>query len=128
MDTTELADRLFGAALGAVDMWSVYVGEHLGLYVALSRRGPLTVAELAEAAPIHPRYAREWLEQQAVTGFLEVDDPSLPADQRRYHLPEAHAEVLTDADSLAYMTPFLRSMTAARTCARGRPTPTGPGS
>ncbi|MBA3369341.1 MAG: class I SAM-dependent methyltransferase [Geodermatophilaceae bacterium] len=113
MDTTELSQRLFDAALGGIDMWSVYVGENLGLYAALAQRGSLTGAELAASAQIHPRYAIEWLEQQAVTGILEVNDADLPGDQRRYALPEAHAEVLTDPDSLNYVAPFMRLMTAA---------------
>ncbi|MGI8722483.1 MAG: class I SAM-dependent methyltransferase [Geodermatophilaceae bacterium] len=113
MDTEELSQRLFEAALGAIDMWSVYVGEKLGLYAALAQRETLTGAELAAAAQIDPRYATEWLEQQAVTGLLEVDDSDLPGVQRRYELPPSHAEVLTDPDSLNYLAPFMRLMTAA---------------
>jgi len=113
MNTTELSQRLFDAVLGAIDMWSVYLGEKLGLYVALAERGPLTSAELAAATQIDPRYATEWLEQQTVTGFLEVDDPDLPGDRRRYALPASHAEVLTDPDSLNYLAPFMRLTTAA---------------
>ena len=79
MDTTELSQRLFDAALGAIDMWSVYLGEKLGLYAALATQGPLTSTELATAAQIDLRYATEWLEQQAVTGLLEVDAAELPA-------------------------------------------------
>lgn len=44
---------------------------------------------------------------------MEVDDPALPADRRRYHLPPAHAEALTDRESLSYLAPFMRLMTAA---------------
>jgi len=113
MDTTEISRRLFDAVLGAMDMWSVYLGEKLGLYVTLAQRGPLTSAELAEAARIDPRYATEWLEQQTVTGFLEVDDHDLPDDERRYALPSSHAEVLTNPDSLDYLAPFMRLTSAA---------------
>jgi len=113
MNTTELSQRLFDAALGAIDMWSVYVGEKLGLYTALAQHGPLNSSELAAATPIDPRYATEWLEQQAVTGFLEVNDCDLPADRRRYLLPASHAEVFTDPDSLNYLAPFMRLLTAA---------------
>ena len=72
-----------------------------------------TSAELAAATRIDPRYAAEWLEQQTVTGLLDVDDPDLPGDQRRYALPARHTEVLTDPDSLNYLAPFMRLMTAA---------------
>jgi SAM-dependent methyltransferase len=113
MDTTEISRRLFDAVLGAMDMWSVYLGEKLGLYVTLAQRGPLTSAELAEAARIDPRYATEWLEQQTVTGFLAVDDHDLPDDDRRYALPPSHAEVLTNPDSLDYLAPFMRLTSAA---------------
>src|SRR6266511_3476082 len=72
--TGALVGRLFEAALGAVDMVSVYLGDRLGLYRALAERGASTPTELASRAGINERYAREWLEQQAVTGILEVDD------------------------------------------------------
>ena len=45
------------------------------------------------------------VEQQAVAGILEVDDPALPEDERRFTLPNAHAHVLTDDDSEACMKP-----------------------
>ena len=70
-DATERRDalvgRLFMDAVGAFDLFSVYLGDRLGLYRALADKGPLTSAELAEAAGIHERYAREWLEQQAAS-------------------------------------------------------------
>lgn len=113
MDTTELSQRLFDAALGAIDMWSVYIGEQLGLYAALAQRGPLTSKQLAAAARIDERYAVEWLEQQTVSGLLEVDDAELSADRRRYELPATHAAVLTDPDNVNYLAPFMRLMTAA---------------
>jgi 2-polyprenyl-3-methyl-5-hydroxy-6-metoxy-1,4-benzoquinol methylase len=45
------------------------------------------------------------LEQQAVAGVVVVDDPSQPADERRFTLPNAHAHVLLDEDSEACMRP-----------------------
>src|SRR5687767_1925381 len=62
----DLAGRLMTAALGALEMQAVYLGDRLGLYRSLAEEGPATPAELAERAGIHPRYAREWLEQQSV--------------------------------------------------------------
>ena len=41
--------------------------------------GRVHSGELAAAAGIHPRYAREWLEQQTVTGFVACDDRTEPA-------------------------------------------------
>ena len=62
---------------------------------------------------MHPRYTQEWLEQQAVAGLIEVEDAGAPADERRYALSDAHAAVLCDPESLAYLTPFARMLTAA---------------
>lgn len=113
MNTDQLSERLFEAALGSLDLTTIYLGEHLGLYEALQSRGALTSEELASSAGIAPRYAAEWLEQQTVTGLLEVDDPARPAADRRYSLPDDHATVLLDRDSLAYLAPLARMITAA---------------
>lgn len=106
------AERVFESVLGTMDVWSIYVGEHLGFYEALAGQGALTKDDLAKLTNTHPRYACEWLEQQAVTGILVVDDPSQPAPERRYSLPEGHAEVLVGRDSLSYLAPFVRLVTA----------------
>ncbi len=105
-----LVDRLFGAVLGMNDLYMVYVGERLGFYRALAERGPATAADLAAATGTHERYVREWLEQQAVTGILEVDDPDVDASARRYGMPDGHTEVLTERDSVNYLAPFARMM------------------
>jgi SAM-dependent methyltransferase len=95
------AGRLFEATLGAFDLLTIHLGLELGLYRSLADGGPATAAELAARAGIDERYAREWLEQQAVTGVLEVDDPGAAAGDRRFFLPDGHAEALLDPDSLA---------------------------
>jgi 2-polyprenyl-3-methyl-5-hydroxy-6-metoxy-1,4-benzoquinol methylase len=104
----ELAGRLMGAALGALDLQAVYLGDRLGLYRALAEGGPATPAELAERAGIDPRYAREWLEHQAVGAFLSADDATADPDRRRYSLPEGHAAVLIDPDSPWLVAPISR--------------------
>src|SRR4051812_30277903 len=96
----ELVERLFGSALGAMDLLCVYLGDRLGLYKALADTGPSTSAELAHEAGVNERYAREWLEQQAMTGILEAVDPDATDAERRYALPTGHDEVLLDGDSL----------------------------
>jgi 2-polyprenyl-3-methyl-5-hydroxy-6-metoxy-1,4-benzoquinol methylase len=103
--TEALAERLFGATLGALEMFSVFLGTELGLYRHLAEDGPLTVGELAERAGIAPRYAREWLEQQAVAGLIEADEEA-DAQRRRYALPAAHGPVLVQADHAAHVAPF----------------------
>jgi len=95
-----LAERLWQAEMAALDLYVLYLGERLGLYRELSSGGPATSAELAERAGIAERYAREWLEHQAVAGFLDVENPWAAAGERRYSLPDDHVEVLVDRDDL----------------------------
>jgi 2-polyprenyl-3-methyl-5-hydroxy-6-metoxy-1,4-benzoquinol methylase len=101
-----LSERLFQATIQTLELYGVYLGKRLGLYRTLQEHGALTVPELASAARIAPRYAREWLEQQAVAGFLTVDDVFEEAEARRYRLPGAHAAVLADDESAAHVAPF----------------------
>jgi 2-polyprenyl-3-methyl-5-hydroxy-6-metoxy-1,4-benzoquinol methylase len=108
-----LVERLFGAAFGAFDLFGVYVGRKLGLYRALADRGPLRPGELAAATGTNERYAREWLEQQAVTGILEVEDAAAEAEARRYGLPEGHDEALLDEDSLSFIAPVAPAVVAS---------------
>lgn len=102
----ELLGRLCGAFIGALDLASVYLGDKLGLYRALRDEGPATSAQLARRAGISERYAREWLEQQATTGILGVDDTSADADARVYSLSRGYAETLIDRDSTSSATPM----------------------
>src|SRR6266850_2261945 len=108
----ELVGRLFQAGLGMMEVMSVYVGDRLGLYRDLRDRGAATAPDLASRAGIDPRYAREWLEQQAAAGLLEVDDVAADAGARRFAMPEAYADALTNPDSPWSIAPFARSMVA----------------
>ena len=114
----ELVGRLFAGTLGMMDVMAVYVGDQLGLYRALRDRGSATPAELAKRAGIDERYAREWLEQQAVSGMLDVDDASAAPDERRFTLPEAYAEPLLNKNSPFSVAPLARSIVA---CAKVLP-------
>ena len=106
------AERLFGSALGAIDILSAYLGDRLGWYRSLAADGPATPRELAARTACDERYAREWLEQQAVSGVLSVEGADGPADERRYALPPGPAEVLTDPASLNYLAPVARMFAA----------------
>ncbi len=113
-----LVGRLFDASIGMFDLMSVYIGDRMGLYRALNEGGPATADELAARAGIDPRYAREWLEQQAATDILDVDDAAASADERRYSLPDAHVEPLLNLDSPYSIGPMARSLVA---CAKVMP-------
>jgi len=108
----ELVERLFGNALGAMDLLCVYLGDRLGMYRALADAGPSTSAELAREAGVNERYAREWLEQQAMTGILEAVDPHASDAERRYAVPAGHDEVLLEGDSLNHMAPMAQLVVA----------------
>ncbi|MDQ3755029.1 MAG: SAM-dependent methyltransferase, partial [Acidobacteriota bacterium] len=85
----------FGAALSAT---LVYIGQKLGLYRALAERGPLTPAELAKETNTTERYVREWLINQAASGYVEYDKESV-----RFSLSPEQRVALTDENSPFYV-------------------------
>ncbi|MYW90428.1 methyltransferase domain-containing protein [Amycolatopsis rubida] len=85
------AGRLFAAGIAAAELLTIGLGLRLGLYAHLCGR-PLTAGELAGRAGIGPRYAREWLEQQAAAGIVTV---SGEPPEHRFLLPDAHRAALT---------------------------------
>ncbi len=106
-------ERFLGFASGAFSLFSIYIGDHLGLYRALAEGGPATSAELAKRTGTHERYIREWLEQQTVAGILEVEDEHLDGKSRRFSLPAGHAEPLIEHESLNYMAPLAQLLVGA---------------
>ena len=109
--TAPLADRLLAAVIGALEAAAVDLGDRLGWYRALAD-SPATPPELAERTGSDARYAREWLEQQAVAGYLTVDDVRAAPDARRYTLPDEHRAVLVDEVDPMYTTPLARAVMA----------------
>jgi 2-polyprenyl-3-methyl-5-hydroxy-6-metoxy-1,4-benzoquinol methylase len=105
-----LVDQLYASAIGALDLLCIYLGDRLGLYRPLACERGLTPAELAVAEGVSERYAREWLEQQTVSGILETTNPDADDDERRYRLPAGHDEALTDETSLAFIAPLAQSV------------------
>jgi SAM-dependent methyltransferase len=104
--TEEVADRIMAASLGAQELAAVHAGERLGWYRALAQHGPCTAEDLAALTATHGRYVREWLEHQAAAGYLT-------ADGEEFSLTPGAAEVLTDADSAAYLAPLGRMHAAS---------------
>ena len=107
-----LVERLFEATIGTWDLLAVYLGGRLGLYRALADRGAMTAPALAEATGTNERYIREWLEQQATTEILDVDDAGRDAAERRYSLPAGHDEALLDETSLNFIAPIAKLVAA----------------
>jgi 2-polyprenyl-3-methyl-5-hydroxy-6-metoxy-1,4-benzoquinol methylase len=102
------ADNLVITGLHALEAVTISLGRTLGLYDRLVELGEATPADLAGAAGIHPRYAQEWLEQQAAAGFIDVVADGLDGAgaSRTYALSTAAAACLTDPDSLASVGPL----------------------
>ena len=67
----------------------------------------MTSAELAARTSISERYAREWLAQNAASGYLAYD----PAG-RRFELPPEQAMVFADEESPCFMSGALDSVAA----------------
>src|ERR687894_1242243 len=82
----EITGRIFSSLIDAMEIFCIYVGDQLGFYRALHEVGPATARELADRAGTNERYTREWLEQQAVAGYLAVDNPEALAGERRFRL------------------------------------------
>src|SRR5688500_20173307 len=108
VQTTEeaLTTRLLQSTIHTLELYGIYLGKELGLYEALKSGQRITPSELARAAGIAPRYAREWLEQQAVAGLLRVDSPNAPAEARRYWLPAEDTHARGAADQPAPLAPL----------------------
>jgi 2-polyprenyl-3-methyl-5-hydroxy-6-metoxy-1,4-benzoquinol methylase len=85
----------FGAALSSS---LVYIGQKLGLYKALAQAGSVTPAELAQQTSTNERYIREWLINQAASGYVDYDGAS-----GRFSLAPEQAMALTDESSPFYV-------------------------
>ena len=100
-----LVERLFGAVIDTLELASIHIGGRLGFYRALTD-GDATSSGLAARTDTAERYVREWLEQQAVAGFLTVQDPEAEPGERRYALPAAHRPVFVEEEDLRYIAPL----------------------
>jgi SAM-dependent methyltransferase len=104
--TDAVVERLFLSMLDGMDVVAVAIGDRLGYYRALDE-SPRTPAALAEATGSHERYAREWLEQQAMSGYLVVDGAGA------FALAPGVAEALARPGTSAWVAPMLRQFAAA---------------
>jgi 2-polyprenyl-3-methyl-5-hydroxy-6-metoxy-1,4-benzoquinol methylase len=83
-----------GAAMSAV---LVNIGDELGLYEALAE-SPSTPAELASRTNTVERYVREWLGNQAASGYVNYDPAS-----GRYSMTEEQSFALAQEGSPAFV-------------------------
>jgi len=94
----QFVHQMLGDLGGALTVPLVRIGDRLGLYKALHANGPMTPGELAMKTDIAERYAREWLSQQAASGYLTYE----PATGK-FTLPPEQAMVFAEPDSPVYL-------------------------
>jgi SAM-dependent methyltransferase len=85
--------------VSALELGNTYLGVKLGLYRALD--APMTADELAAATGCAPRYVREWLTGQALSGFVTMsgNDPATA----RFTRVDGIDAVLIEETSPAYL-------------------------
>jgi hypothetical protein len=98
-------DRLLTAMVDGMDVLAGAIGDRLGYYRALDGAA-LTPDGLAARTGTHPRYAREWLEHQAMSGYVVTDGDT-------FTLAPGVAEVLARPGTSLWFAPFLRMFAAA---------------
>jgi hypothetical protein len=101
--TEAFIEKILHSTRGAFEIFGMYLGVKLRYYRALTESGAANSQELAERTGTYERYAREWLEQQAICGIIQVDDENIDAKSRRYTLPDPYREVLVDEESVNYL-------------------------
>jgi hypothetical protein len=84
----QFVGKMIGDLGAAISVPLVRIGVRLGLYKAMDGAGPMNSAEFATKANISERYAREWLAQNAASGYLTYDPAS-----RRFELSPEQAMV-----------------------------------
>lgn len=107
------SERLLESAARTFELFSIHLGEQLGYYRLLAAAGPLDSIELSERSGTNERYAREWLEQQAACGILDVNDEAAAPQERRYALAPAQAAVLAQEDGLDFLAPLAQLVVGA---------------
>ncbi len=94
----ELMQKMLGDMSATIGGALVVVGDKLGLYKALAQHGPMTSAELAGKTGTAERYIREWLAQQAASGYVMIERGS-----GRYFMTPEQAMAFADEGGPAFV-------------------------
>ena len=103
--TEAFADQLLAMLNQGALSLMVSIGHRTGLFDAMAELPPADVDTIATQAGLTPRYVQEWLAAMAAGGIVHY-----LADQGRYHLPAAHAALLTrgaSPDNLAVFAQYI---------------------
>jgi len=90
--------KMLGDLGAAASAALIIIGDKLGLYRELAGGDALSAAELAARTGTAERYVREWLANQAASGYVTYDPES-----QRFSLPPEHAFMLADENSPLFM-------------------------
>ena len=90
--------KMIGDVGAAMNASLMLLGDRLGLYKALAKKGPMNSAELAKATGTAERYVREWLAAQAASGYVEYD-----AKSGKFSMLPEQAMALADEDSPVFL-------------------------
>jgi ubiquinone/menaquinone biosynthesis C-methylase UbiE len=94
-----LVGKMVGDLGAVVSGALVVLGDRLGLYRALAEAGPVDSAKLADRTGLDERYVREWLANQAASGYVNYESNggvfSMSAEQKA---------VFADSESPVAMT------------------------
>lgn len=110
IDEAKLGDfigKLVNDSATTISSTLVMIGDKLGLYKAMAAGGPVDAAGLARLTGTSERYIREWLINQAASGYIEYDPPT-----RLYSLPPEQALALTSENSPFYVIGLIQTITA----------------
>lgn len=101
IDETKL-NEFMGKALGdmgaAISTALILIGDRLGLYKAMAGAGPMTSQQLADKTGTAERYVREWLCEQAASGYVSYDSAT-----QKFNLPDEQAMALAVENSPAFI-------------------------
>jgi SAM-dependent methyltransferase len=86
----DFADRLLDMLNQGALSLMVSIGHRTGLFDAMAELPPVDAPTIAEQAGLTPRYVQEWLGAMVAGGIVHY-----APDTGRYHLPAAHAALLT---------------------------------
>ncbi|MPZ74694.1 MAG: methyltransferase domain-containing protein [Nitriliruptorales bacterium] len=108
-DIEQVMGSLLTDIAATAGLQMIHIGIKTGLWQAMAGAGSLTPAEVAARADVAEPYAREWLNHQAASGYVDYD-----AATRTFELPPAVAAVLGD-EAQARLVEGFASMLASMT-------------
>lgn len=91
--------KMLGDLGAAASSALVLLGDRLGIYKALAQAGPSTSRQLATHTGLAERYLREWLANQAASGYIDCD-----AAKETFWLNPEQVAIFADPDSPAALT------------------------